>query len=210
MKLKNSNKNLALTVLFSLVLMVGFTGHWQFSEAQQNPPVDAGNDSVQGDENAEGAGVEAETKCITDLQTFGEPEMVKYRQFMEEHFANKNSTTSLLDKGIDRYVQLENDFRTKYEEIFQAQVGNSGARNYLQGQYFSACQQVLDDYLSEGRKLVEMRATTTSTIKKTSVFVEKYKQINAKLREMNLEVLRMSVNISTFEQKLPCYLKNCI
>jgi hypothetical protein len=205
---ENSNKNLALTIVFSLILMIGFTGHFQFSEAQQ-PPADSGQEGEQ-EETTEGASAEAETKCITDLQAFGEKEMVKYRQFMEEHFANKNSTTSLLDTGIDRYTQLENDFRSKYQEIFQEQVGNSGARNYLQGQYFSACQQVLDDYLAEGRKLIEMRATTTSTIKKTSVFVEKYKQINAKLREMNLEVLRMSVNISTFEQKLPCYLKNCI
>lgn len=208
MKSENSNKNLALTVVFSLVLMIGFTGHFQFSEAQENPPGDSsGNES---EETAEGASAEAETKCVTDLQAYGEVEMTKYRQFMEEHFASKDSTTSLVDAGIERYVQLENDFRSKYQEIFMAQVGNSGASNYLQGQYFSDCQEVLNNYLSEGRKLVEMRATTTSTIKKTSVFVEKYKQINAKLRGLNLEIMRMTVNISTFEQKLPCYLKNCV
>ncbi|MGL5831470.1 MAG: hypothetical protein ACRCZE_04985 [Candidatus Altimarinota bacterium] len=207
-KISSANKNLALTIVFSLVLMIGFTGHFQFSEAQENPP--GNNQDAGGEEQTEGASEAAETKCVTDLQAYGEQEMTKYRQFMEEHFANKDSTGSLLDAAIDRYLQLENDFRSKYQEIFQQQVGNAGARNYLQGEYFTDCQEVLNNYLTEGRKLVEMRATTTSTIKKTSVFVEKYKQINDKLRAMNLEVLRMTVNISTFEQKLPCYLKNCV
>jgi hypothetical protein len=55
-----------------------------------------------------------------------------------------------------------------------------------------------------------MRAYTTSSIKKASIFVEKYKQINTKLRALNLDVMKMVTNIKAFDQKLPCYLKTCV
>jgi aspartate ammonia-lyase len=58
--------------------------------------------------------------------------------------------------------------------------------------------------------MLEMRAVSSSNLKQATLFVEKYKQINGKLRSLNLDMMKMVNNITTFEQKLPCYLKSCI
>ncbi len=151
--------------------------------------------------------------CIYELTKYADPEFESYQTFMEDNFKNKSATSSLLKKGIERYELLKKNIRGQLEILVGSQLAaaaQSGAANAAQFPGLSECEAKAAEYIDNASKLLEMRAYTTSSIKKTSVFVEKYKQINSKLRSLDLDIMKMVINIRTFEEKMPCYLKTCI
>lgn len=150
--------------------------------------------------------------CVTALTAFADPLFEKYKIFMEDNFKNKSSTSSLLDLGVQRYDRFKTDISAKFNDLIGAQLtlaASTGSPNADQGVGLNRCNALALQYVDDASKLLKMRAITTSDVKKASIFVEKYKQINEKLRALNLDVMRMVVNISAFQQKLPCYLKSC-
>ncbi len=151
-------------------------------------------------------------KCATDLAAYADPEFESYKTFMEDHFKNKSNTASLMDLAMQRYDQFKLNIMQKYQELVGGQLllaTNSGAGNAVQADKLSKCESLALEYIDNASKMLQMRAISTSNIKKASIFLEKYKQINGKLRGMDQEVMKMVTNISSFEQKLPCYLKSC-
>jgi hypothetical protein len=152
-------------------------------------------------------------KCQEELARFADPEFENYKTFMEDNFKNKSSTSSLLDLGIARYDKFKGDIYGKFNQLMSDQLtlaSTKNSSNAWQGSGLEKCQELANQYIDDASKLLTMRAISTSNIKKTSVFVEKYQQINTKLRALNEDMMRMVVNISAFEQKLPCYLRTCI
>lgn len=152
-------------------------------------------------------------RCVTELTAYVDPLFDKYKIFMEDNFKNKSSTSSLMNLGIQRYDLFKKEIFDKYEQLIGVQLdlaASTNSPNPSQGVGLNECNQLALQYVDDANKLLKMRAITTSNIKKASIFVEKYKQINDKLRTLNLDVMRMVVNISAFQQKLPCYLKSCV
>jgi hypothetical protein len=150
--------------------------------------------------------------CVTTLTAYADPEFEKYKIFMEDNFKNKSTTSSLLDLGVQRYDLFKADIYNRYQDLVGQQIDLAAANGLPsadQGVALNDCNLLALGYVDDAGKLLQMRAITTSNIKKASIFVEKYKQINDKLRALNLDVMRMVVNISAFQQKLPCYLKSC-
>lgn len=151
-------------------------------------------------------------KCVTDLTAYADPEFEKYKIFMEDNFKNKSTTSSLLDLGVQRYDLFKTNVADKLNQLIGQQLdlaAVAGSPVAEQGVGLNRCNALALQYVDDASKLLKMRAITTSNVKKTSIFVEKYKQINGKLRALNLDVMKMVVNISAFQQKLPCYLKSC-
>lgn len=220
---KNNNHNseqkkLLHPVVITLVLMVLFIAGNAFGQASLTIADDApAADSTVPLPVPEGAtkqDVDAQVAnaCVTELTKFGDPEFEKYREFMENNFKNKSNTSSLLDLGMQRYELFKTDIANKYQQLFLQQLDLASitqSGNSTQAVGVNDCNLLALQYISDAAKVLQMRAYTTSSIKKTSIFVEKYKQINDKLKALNLEVMKMVVNLSTFEQKLPCYLKSC-
>jgi len=150
--------------------------------------------------------------CVTELTAYADPEFEKYKIFMEDNFKNKSTTSSLLNLGVQRYDQFKTNIADMYQTLVGQQIdlaARSGSSVTDQGVGLNNCNILAFQYVDDASKLLKMRAITTSDIKKASIFVEKYKQINDKLRALNMDVMRMVVNISAFQQKLPCYLKSC-
>ncbi len=155
---------------------------------------------------------QVENACVTQLTAYGDAEFDKYKIFMEDNFKNKSTTSSLLNLGISRYDKFKKDIGVTLKDLTGKQLDlavTTGSPVASQGVGLSRCDALARQYISDASQMLKMRAITTSNIKKNSIFVEKYKQINGKLRALNLDVLRMVVNISSFQQKLPCYLKSC-
>lgn len=151
--------------------------------------------------------------CISEIQKYAEPEFENYKQFMEENFKNKAATNDLLDIGLKRYDKFKADIIAYLELQFSqhiATAAQSQATAAAQLPGLAQCQGEAQKYIEDAAKMLQLRAETTSTIKRTSLFVEKYKQINGKLRSLDLDIMKMISNIATFEQKLPCYLKSCV
>jgi len=200
--------NLMIILLFGNALGMGFRG--LAAETKADTPTES-----QPDLAAAPAGVAdlvTANNCLVELPKFAEPEFEQYKIFMEANFKNKSNTSSLMNLGMQRYGKFKEDVWNKLEVLIGEQLsyaGREGAMNAIQIQGLSDCQNMARNYIDEAAKMLKIRAISTSGIKKASIFVEKYKQINSKLRSLDLEIMKMVVNLSTFEQKLPCYLKTC-
>jgi hypothetical protein len=203
--------NLMLLLFMGTAFGIGNSSLAQDSGSAPANSTDTPITSVQGDS----ATVNTITPevCVFELTKFADPEFEKYRTFMEDNFKNKSRTSSLLELGIQRYDQFKADIRAKLETLVGQSISvaaASNATNAVQLPGLFSCEAKAQEYLDDASKMLEMRAVTTSSIKKASIFVEKYKQINGKLRSLNLDIMKMVTNITAFEQKLPCYLKTCI
>ncbi len=150
--------------------------------------------------------------CQLELKKFAEPEWEKYKSFMEANFRNKSNTKSLMGLGIARYDRFKEDIGNKLQMLTGAQLSYAaefGGGNAAQITGLADCESLARKYIQDASQMLRIRAITTSGTKKASLFVEKYKQLNSKLRALDLDIMKMVVGLSTFEQKLPCYLKSC-
>ncbi len=153
------------------------------------------------------------TECQVKLTTWGDPELENYKIYLENTFSNKSNTSSLMKLGMARYDKFKTDVRNQLEVLIGRQIdlaSASGASNSAQITGLAACEQIARDYIDNAGKLLQMRAITTSGIKKASIFVEKYQQINTKLRVLSQDFMKMTANFTGFEAKLPCFLKTCV
>ena len=199
-----------LMVVFVFGNAFGFSG---VGVADDTPPViDANTPIVPVEGPLTYVDAQTAANCQSELTQYADPEFVKYQVFMEKTFSNKSNTSSLMDLGMQRYDQFKTDIRSQMQLLIGRQLetayeSGAGATAQLGG--LAGCEQAARDYISNAGKLLQMRAYTTSSIKKASLFVEKYKSINDKLRALDLEFMKMVVNISTFQEKLTCYVKTC-
>jgi uncharacterized membrane protein len=221
---KNTQTNRELHLLHPLVITINLMVLLLMGNAlgigQQTQAADPETTATQSEATitrVEGAKNDIDTVvdqvCTYEMTKFGDPEFEKYRTFMEDHFKNKSTTSSLMEKGLQRYEQFKTTIRGKLELLLGSQIAmaaQSNSSNMAQLPAISSCEAKAQEYLDQAAQMLQMRAVTTSGIKKASIFVEKYKQINGKLRSLNLDIMKMVVNIRTFEEKLPCYLKSCI
>lgn len=206
---------LAITIVLMVIFVFGNAfGVNSISSALESTPTDATQQPpmpVQGNINDVNAQTSAD--CQTKLTAFADPEFVKLTEFMEKNFSNKSNTTSLLDVAMKRYVQFKTDIRAQLQLALGGQISLanvSASSNAAQLPGVSACEGLAQTYIDNAAKLVQMRAFTTSGIKKASIFVEKYRQLNTKLRELDLGIMKIVVNLSSFQEKLPCYVKTCV
>ncbi len=207
---------MVITINLMLLLFMGTAfGIGNSGLAQETPaPAEASNTPIQAVEgNLATVNTITPEVCVYELTKFADPEFEKYRTFMEDNFKNKSRTSSLLEAGIQKYEKFKTDIRAKLELLVGEAIkvaAESKGTNSVQLPGLFACEATAQEYIDNASKMLEMRAVATSSIKKASIFVEKYKQINGKLRSLNLDIMKMVTNVTAFEQKLPCYLKSCI
>lgn len=208
-----------------LITLLALGNAWEFTGVSAEPAPTAGGTTpavapvaspVPAGAPATYANIKMAEICRQGITEYGDAEFVRYTQFMEDHFKNKSSTASLMLAAIRRYDQFKADITRKYDDLVAQQLGqatNFPDKNITvmsQAESIIPCQTKAQQYIIDANKLLEMRAVTTSNIKQSSIFVEKYKQINTKLQALNIDFLKMTQNINAFDKKLPCYVKLCV
>jgi hypothetical protein len=148
-----------------------------------------------------------ETQCITQMNAFIDEKFKGYGEFMENHFKNKSGTTYLLPDALLKYDEYKQNLMNKLGEFENTNNQNTGANQQFQFQFLTECRKKTQESIDNARKMLVIRTETTSNIKKSTAILDKYKQINGKLRELNLQFLKVKANLGTFSQKLPCYLR---
>ncbi len=194
-----------ITVNLALLLMLGFG----FSMQDNGPAVAAENDQAIVGEN-EIVEVPDENPCIQGLKQYNELRFKQYQDWMEEHFRSKAGTSELLETAVAQYNQYKIDIDLERDKFAKPPYVSTGSDVFSQSKILSTCNNMAEEFKIDAAQLLELRAATMSEIKEASAYLEKYKQINAKMKVLNLRVLKMITNITTFEQKLPCYLTKCV
>lgn len=184
-------KPLALTL--ALVLVFCFGNSVQFLQAQPTPTDAPEGAAPEGQENE---------VCMADMKLYLLDVEPKYRNWMENHFNNKSSSTSLLDDAFARYADYRRNIYDRYATYFPQQ----GALQLSEGLEPGACLAMVEDSLEKARQTLEQKALSTSTVKRTTALITKYQQINSQMRTLYQSFITMKKHLDTFADKLPCYI----
>lgn len=183
-------------VMIALVILLCAGNSVDYLQAQQTP-TDTPNQSAapEGQENY---------FCQANMKVFLETEEPRYRAWMESHFNNKSSTTSLLDDAFARYADFRASLYARYSTYFPYQ----GALQLSEGLELGECKDLVEKALRDARNTLEEKAITTSTVKKTTALLQKYQSINGQLRNLYQSFITMKKHLDTFADKLPCYISD--
>lgn len=141
--------------------------------------------------------------CQDEFKKFTDERMKEYREWLERHFQNKSSTSSLLTDGIGRYEELRKTLMDKSYTY----VPHQNALQLTEGLEQSTCRKIAEDALKDAKQLLESKSRTTSAVKRSTILLNKYQEMNDKLSKLAKDFLQMKAYLDTFAAKLPCYIK---
>ena len=162
------------------------------------------------------------SQCTVTLPPKYTEELQSFLSFLDETFKNKSSDSSLTDIAIQRF--------TEYKRAIKAIFANLGPQAYalIDGKAgvdvdktktissiaeidaYSNCQKLTEEYIETGKQQMIDRIKGSATQKSATIMLEKYKAINMKLRELNVEIAKMYAMFMSFANKLPGFLRECV
>jgi hypothetical protein len=196
-KQKFNFKPLAVMLALSILLFFGNSAEYLLAQGPGYGSPGAAPDDIPEDEE------EANVVCQDNMDDFASNELMLYMEWMETHFQNKSSTTTLLDDAVGKYKQLRTTLIIEYDKYIPHQYGLL----LIEGLERSECRQIVDDTLEEAKRLLERKSKTTSNVKKVTALLNKYQEINGKLSKLSRDFVTMRKHLDTFAAKLPCYIK---
>ncbi len=148
--------------------------------------------------------------CEEHMFNFAQKEFGDFQKYLSTSFSSKQASSLILVMATERYQLLKDRLYKEMSQFFGNNEINKSRVLSERLVELSNCENTVRDTIEEAGKLLEMSATTNAGAKKTAIFVEKYQQINGKLRVLQTNFLEMTKNYMTFNQKLPCYAKTCL
>lgn len=196
-KTKNKKKFFHPSIItFVLVIVMILGNSSDFLYAQQPETVTEPAETELTEEE------QVNVRCEVEMTTFTNERMAEFRDWMEKHFQNKSSTTSLLTDGMGRYKQLRT---TLYNELY-FYAPQQNALLLTEGVEGTACRKIVEKALAEAKREIDSRARSTSAVKKSTVLLTKYQEMNDKMAKLTRDFLQMKAYLDTFAAKLPCYI----
>ncbi|GEM_PF-4890478 len=194
-KIKTDLGTLAITLVMASIL---FTGNsYEISRATEP----AASTNAEADK----AVYENEQVCKYEIRAYIEAELPKFRDFIDQHFQNKSSTKSLLDIAFAKY----GEFRQKLINKLSLYYPPAGSNVVMVGSAPSECFSLVQQAESDAQSFIVRKVEVTSSVKKVTAIMDKYKQINQKLALLNQTFLNVKNLMDKFAKKLPCYIKDC-
>ncbi len=195
-KIKNKKRIFrppVITLLLVIVMILGNSTDFLYAQQPGTPTEPAETDLTEEQVNV---------RCEAEMTTFTNERMAEYREWMEQQFQNKGSTTSLLTDGMARYKQLKT---TLYNELY-FYAPQQNALLLTEGVEGTACRKIVKKALAEAKRELDSRARSTSAVKKSTVLLTKYQELNDKMAKLTRDYLQMKAYLDTFAAKLPCYI----
>lgn len=153
--------------------------------------------------------------CFQALDLAYAKELQEFLKFLDEHFQNKSSTSTLANTAIARFAQYR-DRLDAYLNVFNENVGRekpiSGENNTIQNKtyelylnVFSECSELRDEYLTRGKDRMLKHVKSTASQKKTTILLEKQQSINDRLKDLNFDIAKLYAYFQTLANKLPAF-----
>ncbi|MFH1218448.1 MAG: hypothetical protein V1679_01245 [Candidatus Peregrinibacteria bacterium] len=157
------------------------------------------------------------TDCNKFLNTVYEVESLDLNIFLEQHFQNKGSTTSLINTALARFYQYAAELN-RYFKIVEEKANaytvmsvGFGADETATDWFtkYTACSKLRVSYYNMAKERMTAYIKNNAAQKKTVVFLEKLQSINTKLRDLNIKIAETYSYFLTFKNKLPFFVKVC-
>ncbi|MCK9186493.1 hypothetical protein M0P48_03575 [Candidatus Gracilibacteria bacterium] len=149
------------------------------------------------------------SQCRQRLTPLFDIETLGFLKFLETNFQNKSSDTTLLNTAIAQYMAFKNRMNLDFGMV----TLNSNVLVNLQGtEYvnYVRCRELTDTYIALAKQKLMDYVRSNSVQKKVTMFSEKYKAIDNRLKDLNVELAQMYGYFATFKNKSPGFLNKCV
>ena len=143
--------------------------------------------------------------CVSGMSSIIQAREQTFLQYLEDHFESNKQDSALVDAAVDAYREYRKEL---WSELGKFKQGN--ASNQEQLDTLDACVRLVENSILKAKDILKMRASTSMRFKNTSILLEKYKTINSKLAELNFLIAKIVAAFGTFNNKMPCFVKNCL
>jgi hypothetical protein len=151
------------------------------------------------------------SNCLEVLGPLYDMATMEFLQFLDTHYSNNSSTSSLNQTAVMKFI----DYRRYITDTTlsvnpQAKVGGETAKMIRELQSFLVCEGLGSAYIEVAKMKMYEYARTNSSVKKASIATEAMAPINEEMRELGFSFAKMYGYFSTFRDKLPGFLSDCL
>jgi len=187
--MKNKIKKIGIGILIAMLMIAGISSFTKYEN------------TLAADEELSQA-----SKCIIEMTPFVKGKSTEFREYLEKHFSNKSTNSSLLEAALLKFQQIEKEILDKLDTY----TPESGQDLSTQISTLLNCRRVVEDEITLMKSLMKRFAIKTNQIKVTSALQTKMAEINKKLSDLDKQVTLMLGRYETLSNRFPCYVQQCI
>jgi len=143
--------------------------------------------------------------CVEGMTVFMSENKATFAEYLNAHFQSDKLNSELVDQAIDAYKEFR---KAVWAELDNYRSGYYESAEQLQE--LDACIRLTETSILEAKEMLKNHVNTTTMFKKSTILLDKYKAINKKLAEMNFLIAQIVGAFSTFNNKIQCYISNCL
>ncbi len=143
--------------------------------------------------------------CMVDLTAAVEWRNLEFAAFLEIHFSSKKNNTYLIPDAVKGFIEYKKgvlEIMEKYE------IGYIPTKS--QAVQIDACMRIATKKMEDAKKMLIDKVKNVSDLKHGQIMIEKYRNINTKLSELNIEIGKIAGAFEGFYQKFPGYSEDCL
>jgi len=156
---------------------------------------------------------------VKDFEEFMDEKQEEFQEFSTNLLEKKLPNSLLMEAGIKKFNIIQSQIHEKYKltiDFISSPDGDTEATKAMRlltaVETFnrgSECQGIMDAKLYEMYRPFEMSLRSTSSVKKTTILMDKYKHINGRLRDLNLKLAETLGYYLTLNNKFQGYIPAC-
>jgi len=149
------------------------------------------------------------SQCRQRITPLFDIDTLEFFKFLETTFQNKSADTTLLNTAIAKYMT----YKRRLNLVFGMMTLNANVvGNFQSDEYvnYVRCREITDAYIDLSKQKLMDYVRSNSVQKKTTMLVEKYKAIDNRLQDLNVELAQMYGFFATFKNKSPGFLNKCV
>ncbi len=149
--------------------------------------------------------------CLTVMDPLFQMETIEFLQFLDTHYSNKASTSSLNDIALMRYVEYKRNIKEHLLGLTPKDEDETKTYKLIEEyEKYKVCEGLGSAYIQIARgKMIEY-VRTNVYVKKATMVQESIIPINEEMRELLFSFTKMYSYFLTFKDKLPGFLSDCI
>jgi len=143
--------------------------------------------------------------CLLTFSPFVEWRTLEFATFLDIQFASKKNNTYLIADTITAFREYK---KKVMDELNSYSLGiTSTVNQFVQ---LEMCTQLANQKIANAKSMLSNHVQTTSGVKHGEILLEKYRDINKKMAEMNFQLGKIAGAYAGFENKFPGYSKDCL
>lgn len=153
----------------------------------------------------------AMTNCLEVLNPLFDIATLEFLQFLDTHYSNKASTSSLNNIAIMRFMEYKRYINGLLDDLEPKSFSDERAMNlYDEYKNLLVCNGLGAAYIELSKEKMFEYVRTNVYVKKATIATETLAPINEEMRELLFSFTKMYSYFLTFKDKLPGFLSECI